>query len=140
MIGPTGVGKSCLLLQFTERLYQPDHELTIGVEFGTHLTQIDGQPVKLQIWDTVRDFVPLKALLFASSIRPLILVFSLGWTRIIPSHYKILLQRSTWRAIGLRHHSVRELLMINICPSFLFLGRSWFDRLSEKIELFADLN
>lgn len=54
MIGPTGVGKSCLLLQFTERLYQPDHELTIGVEFGTHLTQIDGQPVKLQIWDTVR--------------------------------------------------------------------------------------
>ena len=30
----TGVGKSCLLLQFSDRRFQPVHDLTIGVEFG----------------------------------------------------------------------------------------------------------
>ena len=52
IIGPTGVGKSCLLLQFTERTFQHDHELTIGVEFGVYHTTIDGRDCKLQIWDT----------------------------------------------------------------------------------------
>lgn len=28
------VGKSCLLLQFTDKRFQPVHDLTIGVEFG----------------------------------------------------------------------------------------------------------
>jgi len=52
LIGPTAVGKSCILLQFTENQFSGDHEITIGVEFGTYLTNIEGQPVKLQIWDT----------------------------------------------------------------------------------------
>uniref|UniRef100_A0A1I8FVF7 Ras-related protein Rab-2A n=1 Tax=Macrostomum lignano TaxID=282301 RepID=A0A1I8FVF7_9PLAT len=34
IIGDTGVGKSCLLLQFTDKRFQPVHDLTIGVEFG----------------------------------------------------------------------------------------------------------
>jgi Ras-related protein Rab-2A len=58
IIGPTAVGKSAILVQFTEKVYQRDHELTIGVEFGTSMTTIDSIPVKLQIWDTVRAFVP----------------------------------------------------------------------------------
>jgi Ras-related protein Rab-2A len=28
------VGKSCLLLQFTDKRFQHVHDLTIGVEFG----------------------------------------------------------------------------------------------------------
>jgi Ras-related protein Rab-2A len=52
IIGDTNVGKSCLLLQFTDRRFRPDHDLTIGVEFGARLVQIDGKQVKLQIWDT----------------------------------------------------------------------------------------
>ncbi|KAK9501374.1 hypothetical protein O3M35_012109 [Rhynocoris fuscipes] len=32
VIGDTGVGKSCLLLQFTDKRFQPVHDLTIGVE------------------------------------------------------------------------------------------------------------
>ncbi|TVU38979.1 hypothetical protein EJB05_12377, partial [Eragrostis curvula] len=51
-IGDVGVGKSCLLLQFTDRRFQPEHELTIGVEFGTRIVDIDDKPTKLQIWDT----------------------------------------------------------------------------------------
>ncbi|CAH8343013.1 unnamed protein product [Eruca vesicaria subsp. sativa] len=53
IIGDTGVGKSCLLLQFTDKRFQPVHDLTIGVEFGARMITIDNKPLKLQIWDTV---------------------------------------------------------------------------------------
>eukprot|EP01099_Mayorella_cantabrigiensis_P005577 TRINITY_DN4525_c0_g1_i1.p1 TRINITY_DN4525_c0_g1~~TRINITY_DN4525_c0_g1_i1.p1 ORF type:complete len:220 (+),score=37.79 TRINITY_DN4525_c0_g1_i1:141-800(+) len=52
IIGDTGVGKSCLLLQFTDKRFQPVHDLTIGVEFGARLITIGDQRIKLQIWDT----------------------------------------------------------------------------------------
>ncbi|OQR69739.1 ras-related protein Rab-2A-like [Tropilaelaps mercedesae] len=48
----TGVGKSCLLLQFTDKRFQPVHDLTIGVEFGARMITIDKKQIKLQIWDT----------------------------------------------------------------------------------------
>jgi hypothetical protein len=54
IIGDTGVGKSCLLLQFTDKCFQPVHDLTIGVEFGARMISIDNKQIKLQIWDTVR--------------------------------------------------------------------------------------
>ncbi|CAL9181568.1 unnamed protein product [Musa hybrid cultivar] len=47
-----GVGKSCLLLQFTDKRFQPVHDLTIGVEFGARMITLDSKPIKLQIWDT----------------------------------------------------------------------------------------
>ena len=47
-----GVGKSCLLLQFTDKRFNPEHDLTIGVEFGTQTVNIHNETVKLQIWDT----------------------------------------------------------------------------------------
>ena len=65
-----GVGKSCLLLQFTDKRFQPVHDLTIGeffgdyrhwfdsnrlstgVEFGARMITISGKQIKLQIWDT----------------------------------------------------------------------------------------
>mmetsp|Transcript_23538 Transcript_23538/g.75542 ORF Transcript_23538/g.75542 Transcript_23538/m.75542 type:complete len:244 (-) Transcript_23538:780-1511(-) len=52
IIGDTGVGKSCLLLQFTDKRFQAIHELTIGVEFGARMVTINDRQVKLQIWDT----------------------------------------------------------------------------------------
>ena len=52
IIGDTGVGKSCMLLQFTDKRFQPVHDLTIGVEFGARLVNIDHNQIKLQIWDT----------------------------------------------------------------------------------------
>ncbi|KAF5405293.1 Rab GTPase [Paragonimus heterotremus] len=47
-----GVGKSCLLLQFTDRRFQPVYDLTIGVEFGARMINLDKKQIKLQIWDT----------------------------------------------------------------------------------------
>jgi Ras-related protein Rab-2A len=52
IIGDTGVGKSCLLLQFTDKRFQQVHDLTIGVEFGARMVKIEEKNIKLQIWDT----------------------------------------------------------------------------------------
>ncbi|OMJ89225.1 hypothetical protein SteCoe_8611 [Stentor coeruleus] len=52
IIGDTGVGKSCLLLQFTDSRFRNDHDLTIGVEFGAKIVQIENKSIHLQIWDT----------------------------------------------------------------------------------------
>jgi len=58
VVGPTAVGKSALLLQLTEHFFQGDHEMTVGVEFGSFLTTVTGGDgrssvaVKLQVWDT----------------------------------------------------------------------------------------
>jgi len=56
IVGDTAVGKSCLLLQFTDKRFQPVHDLTIGVEFGSRTISIDtkegSKQIKLQIWDT----------------------------------------------------------------------------------------
>ncbi|GAA0151545.1 small GTPase [Lithospermum erythrorhizon] len=46
------VGKSCLLLQFTDKRFQPMHDITIGVEFGARMIAIENRQIKLQIWDT----------------------------------------------------------------------------------------
>ncbi|KAM0833890.1 hypothetical protein ACQ4PT_063981 [Festuca glaucescens] len=52
VVGDTGVGKSCLMLQFTDKRFQPVHDLTIGVEFGYRMVTIDNKKIKLYIWDT----------------------------------------------------------------------------------------
>jgi small GTP-binding protein len=52
IIGDENVGKTCLLLQFTDKRYRATHEVTIGVEFGTAFVDVDGKQLKLQIWDT----------------------------------------------------------------------------------------
>ncbi|XP_023028986.1 ras-related protein Rab-18-B [Leptinotarsa decemlineata] len=52
IIGESGVGKSSLLLRFTEDNFDPEQTLTIGVDFKTKKLNIDGNTVKLAIWDT----------------------------------------------------------------------------------------
>jgi small GTP-binding protein len=52
IIGDSGVGKSCLLLQFTDHRFVAEHHLTIGVEFGAKITTLNETRVKLQSWDT----------------------------------------------------------------------------------------
>ena len=48
-----GVGKSCILLQFTDKRFRAQHDITIGVEFGTKMIMVDKKDIKIQIWDTV---------------------------------------------------------------------------------------
>lgn len=44
-----GVGKSCLLLQFTDKRFQPVHDLTIGVEFGARMINIADKSIKVRL-------------------------------------------------------------------------------------------
>jgi Ras-related protein Rab-2A len=52
MLGDSGVGKSCLLINFIDKRFRPDHQINIGVEFGSVNVAAGSKTVKLQIWDT----------------------------------------------------------------------------------------
>jgi len=52
IIGDEAVGKTCLLLQFTDKRYRTTHQVTVGVEFGSRTVDIAGKLIKLQCWDT----------------------------------------------------------------------------------------
>eukprot|EP01112_Ceratiomyxa_fruticulosa_P011785 TRINITY_DN322_c0_g1_i2.p1 TRINITY_DN322_c0_g1~~TRINITY_DN322_c0_g1_i2.p1 ORF type:complete len:216 (+),score=24.39 TRINITY_DN322_c0_g1_i2:87-734(+) len=53
VVGPAGVGKSSLLLQFTDHEWYPQTDVTVGVEFGVKIVEVqEGVWVKIQIWDT----------------------------------------------------------------------------------------
>lgn len=52
IIGESAVGKSCLLLRYTDKKFSDAFMTTIGVDFKTKYLTIDGEEIKLQIWDT----------------------------------------------------------------------------------------
>lgn len=52
IIGDTSVGKTCLLLQFSEKQFRVDHAPTIGVEFAARNVNHEGTIIKLHMWDT----------------------------------------------------------------------------------------
>lgn len=52
IVGDSGVGKSCILMSFLDKRFIYIHEMTIGVEFGSKIIQLDEHKVKIQIWDT----------------------------------------------------------------------------------------
>ena len=47
-----GVGKSCLLARVMDNDFKVEHQVTIGVEFGSFVVKLEDKIVKLQIWDT----------------------------------------------------------------------------------------
>jgi len=52
LAGDSGVGKSCLMTRFVDDQFSDDHESTIGLDFKTVNTMVEGKIVKLHIWDT----------------------------------------------------------------------------------------
>jgi len=54
LIGNSSVGKSSLLLRFSDEQWLPEDEssATIGVDFRVHKMEVNGKRVKLSIWDT----------------------------------------------------------------------------------------
>jgi Ras-related protein Rab-1A len=52
LIGDTNVGKSSILLRYTDDIYHSRYISTIGVDFKIKTIELDGKIVKLQLWDT----------------------------------------------------------------------------------------
>ena len=52
IIGDAAVGKSNILLRFTQNDFKNEYQLTIGVEFGAKNLDISSKKFRLQIWDT----------------------------------------------------------------------------------------
>lgn len=46
------VGKTCLIMRFTENSFQDSYVNTIGVELKKKFVEIDNEKIKLQVWDT----------------------------------------------------------------------------------------
>ncbi len=46
------MGKSCLLLRFSDDSFTTSVITTIGIDFKSRTVELDGKRVKLQIWDT----------------------------------------------------------------------------------------
>ena len=52
IIGDSAVGKSKLLLRFTDNTYKEEFQCTVGVEFGCRNIEINDKIIRIQIWDT----------------------------------------------------------------------------------------
>lgn len=62
IVGDADVGKTCMLLRFSEENFQNSHIATIGtfsflfislgIDFKIKTINLDGKSVKIQIWDT----------------------------------------------------------------------------------------
>ena len=52
LIGDSGVGKSSLLMRFSDDVFTGNFLPTIGVDFKIRTIQAEGSVVKLQMWDT----------------------------------------------------------------------------------------
>jgi Ras-related protein Rab-2A len=54
IVGDPSVGKSSLLVRLTDDRFLTNPETTIGVEFGSHVVEIEetGERIKCQCWDT----------------------------------------------------------------------------------------
>ena len=52
IVGESGVGKSCLVLNFAEQKPRRQHQVTIACEFASRIVQAKNRDIKIQIWDT----------------------------------------------------------------------------------------
>ena len=52
IIGDSAVGKTSMLLKYTDNFFPESHLATIGVEFKTKEIEYNGYKIELQIWDT----------------------------------------------------------------------------------------
>uniref|UniRef100_A0ACD5XZR9 Uncharacterized protein n=1 Tax=Avena sativa TaxID=4498 RepID=A0ACD5XZR9_AVESA len=52
LVGDSGVGKSKLLLRFSDGTFTSSFISTIGIDFKIRTIELDGKQIKLQIWNT----------------------------------------------------------------------------------------
>lgn len=53
VIGDSGVGKSCLILRFTENTFTHDYISTLGIDFRIRKIDYQDRTLRLHVWDSV---------------------------------------------------------------------------------------
>ena len=52
IVGDSSVGKSNILLRFVKNVFEPDHQITLGIEFANKHLQYNNIDYLVQVWDT----------------------------------------------------------------------------------------
>ena len=52
IIGNSGVGKTSLLMRYTQDQFNLSHLPTIGIDYKMKMVESGGKKVQLQLWDT----------------------------------------------------------------------------------------
>ena len=52
LVGEASVGKTSLMCRFVHKNYNNHYRTTVGIDFESHVLQVDDNSVKIQIWDT----------------------------------------------------------------------------------------
>ena len=58
LIGDSSVGKTAIMLRFSDEAFSPTFISTIGIDFRIKTIQLRGKKIKLQIWDTAGQVNP----------------------------------------------------------------------------------
>lgn len=74
LIGDMGVGKSSLLLRFTDDTFTEVPIASIGIDFKIRTIEIAGQKIKFRIWDTVGQEIKTIRLSYYSLLAEAIIV------------------------------------------------------------------
>eukprot|EP00640_Fibrocapsa_japonica_P005153 CAMPEP_0113936284 /NCGR_PEP_ID=MMETSP1339-20121228/3227_1 /TAXON_ID=94617 /ORGANISM="Fibrocapsa japonica" /LENGTH=204 /DNA_ID=CAMNT_0000938699 /DNA_START=177 /DNA_END=791 /DNA_ORIENTATION=- /assembly_acc=CAM_ASM_000762 len=80
LIGDAGVGKSSILMRFTDDTFDEHLQNTIGVDFKVKILDVEGKRVKLTIWDTAGQerFRTLTSSYYRGA-HAIILVYDVSW-------------------------------------------------------------
>jgi len=57
LIGNSSVGKSSILLRFSDNIFSDNFLPTIGVDFKIRTFELNNKSVKMQIWDTAGTYL-----------------------------------------------------------------------------------
>ena len=52
IVGPQAVGKSSILVRLSDSQFTTAYLSTVGIDFKTYTSHLQGKPYSLQIWDT----------------------------------------------------------------------------------------
>ena len=52
LLGNSYVGKTCILIRYSEDSFKENYDVTIGLNYRIKTMTIENNPVKMQIWDT----------------------------------------------------------------------------------------
>ena len=100
LIGDSGVGKSCLLLRFSDDAFNTSFITTIGIDFKIRTVEIDNKRCKLQIWDTAGQVkMPFARSFFCSGV-----YLPIPPSGEVSNHHHRLLSRCHGHSSRVRYH------------------------------------